>query len=204
MGLFSGISKVIGKVSDFIAPVTGLMTGNPWLGGALGAGLDYFSSAQANDQNRDLALMQMDFQNRMSSTAYQRAVADARAAGLSPMLTAGQGGASTPAGSTATMSPATMRLAQNLALSRQSADIANVQANTALAASQARGVAIRNRLFATQLPEAKNKEDISNTPYLGQAWSFVDRAASTIGKVFGAGSSAKSMLMDDPYYSPYK
>lgn len=47
-----------------------------------------------------------DYQTEMSNTAYQRAVADMRKAGINPMMAFSNGGASTPAGSAASGSTA--------------------------------------------------------------------------------------------------
>lgn len=72
---------------------------------ALMGGLGYLGQSQANDANIAMARDQMNFQERMSSTAHQREVADLKAAGLNPILSA-NAGASTPAGSTATVESA--------------------------------------------------------------------------------------------------
>lgn len=98
------------------------------LGGIIGGGLNFLGGERRNDAQEAMfnqgnqfnaqqaqlsrewsaeqAAKQMDFQERMSGSAYQRAIADMKASGLNPMLAYSQGGASTPGGAMGSSSAA--------------------------------------------------------------------------------------------------
>lgn len=120
-------------------PVTGTIIAG--LGGSLLSGL-FGSSAQkkANKTNIQLQQKQLDWQERMSNTEWQRGVQDMKAAGLNPMLAFSQGGASTPNVSAAQVIPedawgkaahsAGQTAMQAMMLKQQEANIQLTQAQT--------------------------------------------------------------------------
>lgn len=100
----------------------------PITGTLLAAGVANMASSAFNawqsGKNRD-------FQERMSNTAHQRQVADLRAAGLNPILSARLGGASSPSGDSASSTPIDTSSAINSGTQRQLATAQVADINSA-------------------------------------------------------------------------
>lgn len=117
-------------------------------------GSSLFGTLYQNQEAKRAAKRQMEFQDRMSSTAYQRAMADMKKAGLNPMLAMKLGGASTPTG--ASYNPQNVGAAAVEGASKGAQRrLANAQAQTQV--NTAKGMDIDNKIKQRTLDDLQKR-----------------------------------------------
>lgn len=143
-----------------------------------------------NSWSAEQALKQMQFQERLSNTAHQREVADLKAAGLNPVLSASSNGASSPTGAMGSTDTSGVAAITDIAV-----QLAKAQSASALAA--ARASASYDNSYYSKDPFARMIEDVVEG-YTGtsakQALNNLGSWLNSSGTVQKATAAAKNIL----------
>lgn len=176
-------------------------------------------SREAAVYNQATAREQMEFQRYMSNTSHQREVADLRAAGLNPILSAGGSGSSTPGGAAGQMQAAkfedpiskSLSTAMEVKRLKKEIDAVDSQAQLNAAAEEtqksqrllnltnARATAVQSAINEAQLPAIKakseyeqKKTDIDNK--MLKYDSLMNRVKQATGTISDAASIIKPKI----------
>lgn len=145
---------------------------------------DLAATSQANKAMKKENREARAYTTAMSNTAYQRAIADMKAAGLNPMLAYSQGGASTPQGEAAPIN----KMEIGSAMQRAS-QMANVNANTALQQAQTKTEIARAQVTNIDALKAASDYDLEGAS--GGASVFQEEQRGRVAQARERVSSAR-------------
>ena len=172
------------------------------------AGGSFLGGLFGNNSAKKAAKAQMAFQERMARNAHQYEVADLKAAGLNPILSAGGSGAATPSGAMPSLNPNVVgdAISSGLEASRLSHQLDNMDADTDLKRDSAaaarsqdfvnkktaelisaniRQVGVNTQLLSNQLPSTNNQAQVESS-WLGKGAAYVNKFSDTLGNFLGA------------------
>ena len=152
---------------------------------ALSAGLSIFGAKKQNKQAQRLAAENRQFQERMSSTAYQRSMADMKAAGLNPILAYQKGGASAPAGNVAPVVDEFQGAMSSAMQSRRiSAEVKNMEAQNKNIIETNKNLSEQNKNLRAQRGEIAARTKVHNGDALLRALAAsTAKAQAAAGKI---------------------
>lgn len=173
------------------------------IGNIIGANINAESQHETNQANIASAREQMAFQERMSSSSYQRGISDMKAAGLNPALAYSQGGASSPGGSMATsiapkrgdaVSAIGGGIGTAVALHQQKAQTDKIESDTklntnvdAIQKAQHYNLQAEGRISSAQAAKAEAEAEFYKS-------DFGKKYAIPLRETLGLGSSAANIM----------